>query len=335
MGKKRKSSGRERSVRDGNLGELPQVADEVWQADIRRSPAWVRIAGVLQRPWMILVTNSTEDLVLAHAMPDRPPSAEMLWENLAEAMQSPEVGIPHRPAQVHLRAEPLRQALLECLEGIGIQCLVRGKLEHLEFVLDDLAKHLQGGRSIPSLVEVPGVESAQVARYFKAAAEFYRRRPWEHVTSDTPIKVECGKFESGPWYAVVMGQSGMVYGLALHEGEEVLNAILAQGEAEMENIRKTSAISLMYGEKFEISVKDLDAADDGHWSVANPAAYPFAIRGNPGRAVRAPLSWELQLLEACLWALPDFLRLGAAQGARVKVPSVAEDMELRLSWASN
>lgn len=331
MGPERRK-GENGSSKAARLGELPQVADEVWQADIRRSPAWVRIAGVLQRPWIVLVTNSTEDLVLAHQMPSSAPDCGMLWESLAAAMQSPQVGVPHRPAQVQFREESFQRQLGTLLAELSIDCVVLGQLDHLEFVLDDLARHLQDGRTVPAMVEVPGVSRGQVRRYFEAAATFYRRRPWEQVVSDTPIRVECDKFHSGPWYAVVMGQSGMIFGVALHEGDQLLRAILRSGTAEMESVRKTTAISLMYGEQFEISVKDLDAAEEGGWAVAGPEAYPFAVRVNPGRAVRAPLAWELELLEACLWAIPDFLQMDAADAARFKVPHVAENLELRLSW---
>ena len=41
--------------------------------------------------------------------------------------------------------------------------------------------------------------------------------------------------------------------------------------------------------------------------MAGPEAYPLVLRINPGMAVRPPLAWELELLEACLRAIPKFL----------------------------
>ena len=329
---KRRGESKQGDESDAGLADLPQVADEVWQADIRRVPAWIRIAGVLQRPWMIFVTNRTCDQVLAHAMPDDAPDAEMLWRNLAAAMGSPLVGEPHRPVRIELRNERYRSELAPALDRIGVASVVRPDLDHVDFVLDDLARELSGGSRVPSLLDAPGMKRRQVGRYYTAAASFYRRRPWEQVTSDRPIRVECGKFHSGPWYAVVMGQSGMVFGAALHEGEDGLEQILTGGEDEAESIRRTSAISLMYSEQFEIAVKDLDASEVDQWEVAGPHAFPLAIRLNPGRAVRALLTWELELLEACLWAIPDFLEAGDVPEARVRVPSLGEDLELLLSW---
>jgi hypothetical protein len=314
------------------LARLPQADSEVWQADIRRAPAWVRIAGVLQRPWMILVTSRTRDLVLAHEMPEGEPDIEMLWQNLATAMESPDVGQPQRPLRIEVGSELHQRELAGALERIGIRCVVRSELEHLEFVLDDLARHLQGGRNIPSLLDVPGMTRRQVARYYTAAAAFYRRRPWEMVPSDSPIRVECDKYQSGPWYGVVMGQSGMVFGLALHEGESALDELLRGAVDEREGMRRASAISLMFGDKFEIAVKDLDASDLEQWEVADAHAFPLVLRVNPGRALRAPLVWELELLEACLWAIPDFLAMPDVPEVCVKVPSVGEGFALRLGW---
>jgi hypothetical protein len=69
-------------------------------------------------------------------------------------------------------------------------------------------------------------------------------------------------------------------------------------------------------------------------SFRRPAAYPLALRINPGRTVRTPLRWELRLLEACLWAIPDFLAVDAER-ARIRTPRVSETMELVLSWADD
>ena len=52
---------------------------------------------------------------------------------------------------------------------------------------------------------------------------------------------------------------------------------------------------------------DLDAAKQHAWQVARPDAYPEAFRKERGLSLRPPLAWELQLLEACLRAIPEFV----------------------------
>ena len=152
------------------------------------------------------------------------------------------------------------------------------------------------------------------------------------MPGDTVIKLECDKFQSGPWYAVVMGQSGVQQGLAIYEDLAALQGMIAGGGSEEENSRSMSALSMMFSEAFEMSFRDLDAAEKHGWTVAGPEAYPMVIRVNPGCAVRPPLVWELELLEGCLRTIPEFLAEKKTSGSKaVAVASGA--LALRLSWA--
>ena len=83
---------------------LPQEYD-VWQADFRQMPNWIRIGGKPVRPWVVLVTSRSNDLVLAHEMPEETPSAALLWDVLVQAMQHPAAGEPHRPTELQVRPD--------------------------------------------------------------------------------------------------------------------------------------------------------------------------------------------------------------------------------------
>jgi hypothetical protein len=55
------------------------------------------------------------------------------------------------------------------------------------------------------------------------------------------------------------------------------------------------------------------------------------IRINPGRAVRPPLAWELELLDGCLRTIPEFL--AAKNAVLVKMVAMAPaQLTVRLSW---
>jgi hypothetical protein len=100
-----------------------------------------------------------------------------------------------------------------------------------------------------------------------------------------------------------------------------------------EGARAMSALSMMFSEPFEISTRDLDAAEKYGWPVAGPEAYPMVLRVNPGAAIRAPLVWELELLEGCLRTIPDFL--GERNGSFSKTVTMASGaLALHLSWVS-
>lgn len=87
------------------------------------------------------------------------------------------------------------------------------------------------------------------------------------------IRIACERFDSGPWYAVVMGQSGIEQGVALYEDLLLLHQLLAGQLSDEEYGRRTSALSVTFGEAFEIAPEDFDLAEEHRWSVAGPEAY--------------------------------------------------------------
>ena len=129
----------------------------------------------------------------------------------------------------------------------------------------------------------------------------------------------------------MIGQSGMQQGLAIYDDLDALQAMLAGDASEEEQARSMSALSMMFSEPFEISVRELTAAERHGWTVAGPEAYPMVLRINPGLAVRPPLVWELDLLEGCLRAIPEFL--AEKTGASTKTVATASgELILRLSF---
>jgi hypothetical protein len=313
------------------LRRLPQRSGEVWQAGIRHLLGWVEEEGEALRPWGAVVVNREDDTMLGYdlAMKDIPP--DWLWRTIARAMCEPAMGQPHRPALVQVESAEQYEGLQPHLEACGIECVVIDDLERVSAFSVEMARSFPAPVAMTALVDVPGMSLEQVEGFFAAATQFYGQSPWRHTLGDSPIRVACDKFQSGPWYAIVMGQSGITLGLALHEGFEALSSVLYDDVPE--NVRHTSAISVTFGEAFEIAVRDLDAAEQLQWPVASPDAYPCAMRINPGRTVRPPLVWELELLEGCLRAVPKFVR-STEPSATCHVPAAGGQLTLRLSWVN-
>jgi hypothetical protein len=312
---------------------LPQVFD-VWQADFRPMPNWVEIGGEPVRPWLVLVTSRSEDLILAHAITEQPPSSDLLWDQLAQAVQQPAMGEPHRPIELQVRPDGRWDALAPHLEEIGIAVVPADDLDQLDFVFGEMARNL-AGEAPPGLLEMPGVTPEKVAGFYRAAAGFYRRAPWRKLGYETAIRVECDRFESGPWYAVVMGQSGMTFGLALYEDLETLKKLWAGEMSDEENARETVALTVTFGDQTEIPVADLDASRRYGWEVAGPEAYPSVFRKERGLSLRPPLAWELELLEGCLRAVPAFVARHRPEDMtrhKLTVPAASGELSLVLSW---
>lgn len=310
------------------LASLPQVRGEIWQADVQQLPAWIQVAGEAKRPWVGLVVDIESEAILATQV-EMEPADDWLLKVVWEALCSPAAGEPHRPAIIHAASDRQREILAERLEPFGIQCVRKSDLKQLQHLVGDLATHFGGQQQPRALIHSPGVTIAQVGNLFEAAAHFYRARPWREIPGDSVIRIACDRFNSGPWYAVVMGQSGIEQGLALYEDQELLGSLLSGHLSDEAAGRRTSAISVTYGERFDIAPDDLDAAEQHGWPVAGPEAYPCVLRVNPGMAIRTPLKWELELLEGCLRSIPDFL--GKRDGkAEVAVSVSGDTLKLQL-----
>jgi tetratricopeptide (TPR) repeat protein len=312
---------------------LPHEYD-VWQADFRQMPNWIRVGGKPMRLWVILVTSRSNDLILNHEMLEGTFSAALLWDVLVQAMQHPAAGTPHRPTELQVRADESWEALRRHLDEIGVELTMADELDQIEVVFQGMCEHVCG-KPEPGLLDMPGVTPAQVGSFYEAAAFFFGQAPWKKVGYEAAIRVECARFESGPWYAVLMGQSGLTTGLALYEDLEALRRMWA-GEGDDEDVaRRSVATTVTFGEEWDIPVADLEAARRHGWPVARPDAYPEVFRKQRGLAMRPPLAWELELKEGCLRAAPDFVsRRPQDDPAReeMTVPVASGELKLVLSW---
>ncbi|MBV9123665.1 MAG: tetratricopeptide repeat protein, partial [Planctomycetes bacterium] len=312
--------------------------DEVWQADFRQLPQWVESDGQRTRLWLVLVVNRDADLVLAHDLGEEEPAPARLWDTLVQAMQHPLAGTAHRPTELQVLGREAWTSLWPHFEEVGIQLETVAELGPWEEVYQSLSEHL-GGRPQPGLLDVPGVTPEQVAGFYEAAAYFYTQAPWRKVGYEAAIKVACTKFESSPWYAVLMGQGGMTLGLALYDDPTTLRRLWTRDASDEENARETVGTSVTFGEETEIPVADLDAARQYGWKVARPEAYPCVFHKERGMSLRPPLAWELELMEGCLRAIPEFVNRHPDPESRAKetttVPAAKGELTLELTWVGD
>lgn len=317
------------------LAKLPQ-ADDVWQCDFRQLPNWMMVAGEPIRPWAVLVTSRTHDLVLAHQVTDEPPPPALVWDVLAEALRKRTSGPAHRPTALRVRPGACWDGLRAHIEEIGIGLEVVTDLDLFDAVFASLAEHI-GGEGRPGLLDVPGMTPERVRGFYDAAAGYFRQAPWKRVGFEAAIRVTCDRLKGGPWYAVVMGQSGLTTGLALYEDLAVLRQMWGGIEADDDeaNARATVATSVTFNEPWDIATADLDAATAHGWPVARPDAYPEVFHKGRGMSMRSPLPWELELLEGCLRAVPEFVGRREQDDAtreEFAVPTAGGSLTLVLSW---
>jgi tetratricopeptide (TPR) repeat protein len=306
------------------LKQLPKL-DEVWQVDVRRAPVWVGGKHGPSRPWMILVTDRTGDYALRHDILESEATGSQIAEQVRRAMVQPAIGEPHRPGVVETSSAS--HELRELLAALEIPLAIRDDLDHLNFVLDCLATDLNEQNGLPALLSAPEMTTELVGDFFAAAADYFRQKPWRRVPGDTVIKIECRDIKDGPWYGVVMGQMGQTLGLATYDDLSELRNLMVRGQDDAE-ARTESGLTMLYGEAFEIAVRDLVAAERHGWPVASPEAYPLAVRLEGGQ-IRQPRPEELELLTACLRRVPDYLERRDEEWTAVA--GTRRNLRLRLS----
>ena len=316
------------------LLELPAEVD-TWQADCRQFSRRIEIAGERVRPWMVLVASRTREMVLGHAMLEAEPTAEALWDILTGAMANPAMGDPHRPSEIQIRPSSTWEQLETPLEAIGVACEPTDPLDQIDFLFENLVKHLEGV-SQPGLLDMPGVTEPHAERFYEVAAAFYRRAPWRQLGYEAIIQVECDRYQSGPWYGVVMGQSGLTLGIALYEDLALLRRMYAGKLTDEEGARRTVALTVTFDDDASLSEADLEAIEANGWPIASPEGYPSFFRKERGLSMRPPLAWEIDLMVACLVAMPDFIArrpIDDSTRELVVVPdAIGTPLELTLAW---
>jgi hypothetical protein len=242
--------------REQGLEELPQRFD-VWQADARRPAAVVRGGGQSARPWLSVAVSPTDDQVLALELSHEEPAAPELWALLLKAMREPAAGEPHRPTEVQFLGRRWADALRPALLAANVECAAVEALDGVDGVLEELAGQLLV-HDQPGLLDMPGVAPEAVAAFFDAAALFFEQAPWEKV-GERPIRVECARLDSGPWYAVLLGQGGVAHGLVLYDDLDTLRRIQGVGLTEQEGARRTSSLAVAFGGEGDLVEADAAA----------------------------------------------------------------------------
>jgi len=295
-------------VDDADLESLPQAGDEVWRAAVGTLQTWIEAEGEMCRPVVRLVLDTTSDTILSTKLQVEEPPVDWLIQGIRSAICRPSVGDPRRPGVVQVSAGTPLDDLVPWLESLGVRCVVVDDSRQIDELLEDLTEQISGPRELKALIQTPGITPEQLESFYPAAADFYQAAPSRQIRGDSIIHVESDAFSSGPWYAMVMGQQGLELGIALYEDLELLHNILDGQLSEEENARKTSALSVSFGEVFDVAPADADAIESHGWPVASEEAYPSILRVNPGLALRSPLGWEIELMEVCLRSIPDFLQ---------------------------
>jgi hypothetical protein len=317
------------------LNRLPQETD-TWEVDARQMPVWLDEGRGAVRPWALLVVDPANGQVLANDTLAQNPTVEEVWSLLERTMQQPLMAEPHRPSKLLYSSNKPWGSLEQHFQDVGITFQGQSCLEALDIVFPQLMQHLASEQP-PGLLVAPGVTPDRVRSLFEAAANFYRQAPWKRFPYQAAIEVQCKQYQ-GPWYAVIMGQSGLTLGLALYDSLKVLRRLWSGRLSDEQSARLTVGTTLTYGEPRALPIADLEALDQYGWPVARSDAYPCVFHKDRGLSMRPPLVWEMEVLEACLRTLPDFVARRPSEDTTPEslVVSVAsKQLDLTLGWVED
>lgn len=285
---------------------LPQ-SDETWQLARRRMRIWITPPGEEpERPYVILC-QSLEGPILLTDIAQALPSADEMLAALVKAMHTPagSAGPPRRPQRVEVEEGELARNLAFALEKLAIAC-EQAPLHLLDETVLDLETHLRGREPIAGLLASPDMTVDQVAGFFSAAALYYQEAPWRWLSDSEPIAVRYPP-TARERYAVLMGNAGIEYGLAVYGSWSVLQAVYAgrRPESVKPGVRW---LAVMYDDITAVPFDDLDGLESYGWSIAGEDAYPIPLILSVKDAVRRPGPQELGVLEVLLRAIPVFVR---------------------------
>ncbi|MBI2844383.1 MAG: hypothetical protein HYX78_13375 [Armatimonadetes bacterium] len=242
--------------------------------------------------------------------PNAPDSEAVSW--VLGCMLSPMEGKRRRPARIALAGEELG-FLKDTLEQLDIQVDVRRQSHPLmDQVISELERELSSPGFPPYLAQ-PGTDPETVADFFRAAADFYKLKPWKLFGFEVPFKVELQRKKQVAYWVVVMGVGGTAFGLNLYRSFDELVELFNSGDnAEaLKLVQNTWSLGFSYEKIDEIGAAAQAECFFNEWALANKSAYPSAVVVKPSRKelARTPNRKELVELTAVTRAIADFVRV--------------------------
>jgi tetratricopeptide (TPR) repeat protein len=310
------------------LARLPQ-AFETWQIAIAQLRTWIAPPNEApRRPFAIFIFNNADGAMLRLDLAEDKPAPNRVRDTLFETMAKPnrEAGPPRprsaddpsralrgprRPSTIVVPEPDQAEAIVSALATAQIEMDVIEAPPPPEFqdIVRELESHLREGEpEHPGLLSVKGVTPELAGSVFAAAAEFYRAAPWVRLTNLQAIAVRHPA-EPDYRYAVVMGNGGVEYGLAVYLRWADLEQTHTGGvDNPMDAIPDVGAHSVFYDAITRLAFDDVEAIQNYGWEVASDEAYPIPVIFDKVSGARRPALIDMLWYEAALRAIPILVR---------------------------
>lgn len=180
---------------------------------------------------------------------------------------------------------------------------------------------------LPPLETAPGITPEALAGFFAAASRFLDARPWQRIRHRRTIRLDAASLGTEPAFLMVLGDGNSHRGLVIFLQRPAVTMHL-QGSLLGHLATWAGFLAVFLGGPHDQAAGEADAVcNDGHGYT--PA--------EPVQSLRRPRASELQVLEACLRAVPAFIErhddsAGAAEN--VSVPVAGGEVQMTLSWVT-
>jgi tetratricopeptide (TPR) repeat protein len=292
------------------ITRLPKVP-ETWLVAVAQLRTWVTPPGEKpQRPYALFVLCMEDGAILRSDLTPVAPAAEQVRDVFFKAMAKPArgAGPARRPARVIVppaRAETLLRSLADA--RIEMDVAEREPPDQFWDIVRHLESAMRGNQpEHPGLLSTKGVTPELAGSLFSAAADFYHAAPWVQLSDSQAIAVRHPA-EPRYRYAVIMGNAGVEYGLAMYlRWDDVVRAHMVAGDPR--DTLPDVVHSITYDTITRLTFADLEAMEQRGWEVAAENAYPLVITYDKKTGLRPADLIDVLWYEAALRAIPGFVR---------------------------
>jgi hypothetical protein len=300
------------------LEDLPPAVppEDRWQISLR--PLSLTVEEGEEDPWqphLLLIVESGRGAVLGHRLLESVPDPDLVIDLLFATMGEPALGVPRRPGKIQTDSDALLPPLKELGALLQIEIEQLPDLPELSYAIHAFEEFISAKPGL--YLDAEDADPDLIREFFNDAANFYRRACWKRITDSEPLTlIFMDEDSEEALYAVVMGNGGIVRGLALYEDAEDLED-LYYDEGSLDP-REVACTSLVYVEKQEAPEEQIAEIKEHGWNVVSNKALPMATRTDALGPPRMPAREQLLQLQVALIVIPGFVeRLPKKQEARI------------------
>lgn len=289
----------------GWFEELP-IADppaDRWEISLR--PLSISVTEEGQEPWnprILLVVEAGTGAVLGHRLLEPDADPDLVLDLVLSTMSAPAAGPPRRPRTIQTDTDQLLPYLKELSAQLNVAIEQALDLPELSYALHTFEEFVN--LKPPLYLDEEDADPQCVSDFFHAAADFYRKEPWQALSDSEPITLFADHWEDAK-YAVVMGQGNIVSGLALYDDAEDLEDLYMDETLDPTELECTA---VTFGDLEELGEDQQEEIDEHGWEVASGEAIPLATRTDALGPPRTPSMEQLKNLELALKILPDIAK---------------------------